>query len=203
MAPDETEFFHSDRGHYEYLRQQREAAEDAAAAQRSRNAGCGMLWLIPALLALGSVLALDDVLAAYPPWSEGIVELLPEGWAQGAREHWWGALLLGIGVLTPLWLLAWALAGVRRAVAVRMPRGWAAGPVRWLWLTAMTAVRAVATLVGLVTAWQVVRLVRGIPLQEVDYAQGPAVLVAALVGIASALRAFALHRQLPAAGERF
>lgn len=197
MAPDETEFFHSDRGHYEDLRRQREAAEDAATQERSRNAGCGLLWLLPALLALGSILALDDLLAAWPAWSEGVAELLPPSWAEGARERWWGALLLGIGVLTPLWLLAWALAAVRRSVAVRMPRGWVAGPVRWVWLTALTGVRAVVTLAGLVTAWQVVRLVRGIPLQQVDDVRTPALVVLALVGAASALRGVALHRQLP------
>ncbi|WP_151525513.1 hypothetical protein [Serinicoccus kebangsaanensis] len=197
MAPDETEFFHTDRAHYEYLRQQREQAEIDAAAERSRNAGCGLLWLLPALLALGSVLALDDVLAAYPPWSEGIEGLLPTTWAEGARNHWWGALLLGLGVLTPLWLLAWLLAAVRRSVAVRMPRGWAAGLVRWVWLTVLTAVRATVTLAGLVTAWQVVRLVRGIPLQDVADVQTPLLVVVTLVGVASALRAIALHRQLP------
>ena len=106
MPPDETEFFHTDRAHDEYLRQQREAAEDAAARERSARSGCGLLWLLPALL----------------------------------------------------------------------------------------------TLAGLVTAWQVVRLARGVPLQEVAEVRTPALVVLALVGAASALRALALHRQLPSAG---
>ncbi|GAA4867532.1 hypothetical protein [Serinicoccus chungangensis] len=200
MPPDETEFFHTDRAHYEYLRQQREAAEDAAARERSARSGCGLLWLLPALLALASVVALDDVLAGYPGWSEGIVARLPQDWVDAAGDRWWAAVLLGLGVLTPLWLLAWVVAVVRRRVAVHLRRGWLLGPPRWAWLTLATAVRAVLTLAGLVTAWQVVRLARGVPLQEVADVRTPALVVLALVGAASALRALALHRQLPSAG---
>lgn len=197
MADDETDFFHSNRGHYEFLRGQREAAEDAAAVERSRRAGCGVLWLLPALLALASVVAVDDVVASQTWWSEGIVGLLPEGWVQASRDHWWAAALLGLGVLTPLWLLAWALAVLRRRVAVRMARGWLVGPLRWLWLLLLTAARAFVTLGGLATAWQVVRVARGIPPQQVEDLTGALTLALALVGSASALRAVALHRQLP------
>lgn len=202
MPSDETEFFHSDRGHYEYLRQQREAAEDAAVREASERSGCGILWLVPALLGVASLVALDDVVAAYPPWSEGIVAALPDGWATAAEEHWWAAALLGLGVLTPLWLLAWGMAAVRRQVAAHLPRGWLLGPVRWAWLVVATTARALLTLGGLVTAWQVVRLVRGVPLDHVDDARTPALIVLALVGSASALRAFALTRQLPVNGAR-
>ncbi|WP_299451005.1 hypothetical protein [uncultured Serinicoccus sp.] len=198
MPPDETEFFHTDRAHYEYLRQQREAAEDAATRERAERSGCGLLWLLPALLAVGSVVALDDVVAAVPAWSEGIVDRLPQDWVDAAARRWWAAGLLGIGVLTPLWLLAWAVAVVRRRVALHLRRGWLLGPLRWIWLTVATTLRALLTLAGLVTAWQVVRLARGVPLQEVDDLRTPALVVLALVGAASALRALALHRQLPA-----
>ncbi|KUG58341.1 hypothetical protein AVL62_10485 [Serinicoccus chungangensis] len=199
MPPDETEFFHTDRAHYEYLRQQREAAEDAAARERSARSGCGLLWLLPALLAVASVVALDDVLAAYPSWSGGLLGVVPPDWVDAAGERWWAALLLGLGVLTPLWLLAWAVAVVRRQVAVHLRRGWLLGPLRWAWLTLATAARALLTLAGLVTAWQVVRLSRAVPLQEVADVRTPTLVVVVLVGVASALRALALHRQLPSA----
>lgn len=197
MPPDESEFFGSDRGHYEYLRRQREAGEDAAAQERSRRAGCGLLWLLPALLAVASIVALHDVVASHPWWSEGIADRLPGDWAQAARAHAWASALLGVAVLAPFWLLSWGLAVVRQRTAVRMARGWLVGPVRWLWLLALTAVRAFLTLGGLVTAWQVVRLVRGLPLQDVGEVDGAAILALALVLSASAVRAFALHRQLP------
>ena len=80
-----------------------------------------------------------------------------------------------------------------------MRRGWLLGPLRWVWLTVATGVRALLTLTGLVTVWQVVRLSRGIPLQDVPDPRTPALLVLGLVGAAAALRALVLHRQLPPA----
>lgn len=196
MAPDEMDHA-NDRLHYENLRRHRENAERDAAEERARESGCGLLWLVPVVLTLVAVVAVSALVAAWPPWTRAIVTLVPASWAESVNANWWAAGLLFVAVLTPIWLVAWGLAAVRNSIATRYGHGVLPGMVRWIWLLIMTTIRAFVTLVGLVTAWRVVSLIRGGELPEVPDVLAPAVVAFSLLLVASAIRAFALHRQLP------
>lgn len=174
---------------------------DAArgARQIDANVGC-LLWSIPIGGAAIGLIAISDAIAASPWWTRSIAGLAPEPIARSASESWWWAVLVGVAVFLPFWAAASLVRRLRTSVAVQVRRGWLRGLARWVFLVAATALRAAVWLGGLATAYHVVRLLMGTPPTAFALGAGDAVYLAVtLVVLASAIRAVALHRQLPRA----
>ncbi|MGB3828881.1 MAG: hypothetical protein WA962_08900 [Ornithinimicrobium sp.] len=186
--------------HAEDLRRQREARESADLQERARNTrpfSC-LTSILGIVLGAIALVALYDAVAANQDTVSSAIDALPASWQESAATSWWIRLLVAALIAAPFILVAHLLKRLRNGLAAVFPAGRVAGTVRWLWLSGVTALRAIFDLIAIPVAFVSYRLLDGSVVQQ--FADiGTEGIPGALVFIAPAamLRAVFLGRSLP------
>ncbi|SEJ58469.1 hypothetical protein [Demequina mangrovi] len=192
---------------YDLEGDQTNAGANYEAAERRRSEMAEARWanrrptwplFVAPVVFLLPLVSLHDLLTAEVRWLDDLAGRVPEGIAEAAHEHWWGAVLVGIAIWAPFAGAAVLMRLLRARVGDSLPRRWFLVLPRWLWFFTITAIRGATWVTGVIIAWEVGQVLRGgTPAPLMWTAEGA--LEATLLSIGSwcFLRAFFLMRQHP------